>query len=186
MRGRKPKPSAEKAAEGNPGKRRYNKIDAAEPSQEPDCPKHLDARARSLWSRLTPLLMRRKFLKLEDQIQLANLCQAWSMLVEAREEMDQLQLVARAKLGKRKKGEKLRRSKLLVVSPSGYLQQNPLIGIINTQVGIIHRLGAVFGLSPADRTRLTNDDDIPLDRLDELERILGGDDERLATDTTIM
>jgi P27 family predicted phage terminase small subunit len=41
-----------------------------------------------------------------------------------------------------------------VKTPSGYVQQSPLIGIINSQVEIVNRISREFGLTPASRTRL--------------------------------
>jgi P27 family predicted phage terminase small subunit len=142
MRGPPPKPTAIKAAEGNPGKRRLNRSELLEDPQAPVCPSWLDSRGRRIWRTLVPLLMNSGVLRELDQIQLANLCDATSILISAKEAMDKLPAEAR----------------LIVKTPNGSFQTNPLLSIINTQRQIISRLAAEFGLSPAARARLTVED----------------------------
>lgn len=45
-------------------------------------------------------------------------------------------------------------SGLLMKTPAGYVQQSPLLGIINSQVEIINRISREFGLTPSSRTRI--------------------------------
>ena len=45
-RGRKPKPTAVKIDEGNPGKRRINGREPKPPASLPDCPAHLSDEAK--------------------------------------------------------------------------------------------------------------------------------------------
>jgi len=138
VRGPPPKPTVLKAAEGNPGKRRLNQAELAEAPQAPTCPKWLDEGGRQLWNTLVPELMKLGVLRVLDQIQLASLCDAYSTMIAAREAM--------AKLS----GE----TRMLVKTPNGAIQQNPLLSIINTQRQIIGRIAAEFGLTPAARARL--------------------------------
>ena len=110
MRGPPPKPTAIKAAEGNPGKRRLNQAELSEPPQAPACPKWLDEGARQLWHTLVPELMELGVLRELDQVQLASLCDAYSTMIAAREAM--------AKLS----GD----GRMLVKTPNGAIQQNLL------------------------------------------------------------
>ena len=50
--------------------------------------------------------------------------------------------------------QKVSESELMLRTPSGYVQQNPLIGIVNHCTDTITKLSREFGLTPASRTRL--------------------------------
>ena len=168
MRGPPPKPTAIKAAEGNPGKRRLNRCELDQEPQAPSCPRWLDARARREFHKLVDELKRLRVLREVDEILLASLCDAYSTLVAAREALDKLPADAR----------------LLVKTPNGAVQQNPLLSIINAQKQILGRLAAEFGLSPSARARLTLEESGE-DPHDALERLLTGHGVREPTDVEI-
>jgi P27 family predicted phage terminase small subunit len=69
-----------------------------------------------------------------DGLALANLCQAWSTLVKAQ--------------------IKLNETGLLLKTPSGYVQQSPLLGIVNSSIDTVLKLSREFGLTPSSRGRL--------------------------------
>lgn len=69
-----------------------------------------------------------------DGMSLANMCQAWSTLVKAQ--------------------KKLNETGMLLKTPSGYVQQNPLIGIINSCNETVLKISKEFGLTPASRSRV--------------------------------
>ena len=100
----------------------------------PSCPDHLDAEARREWKRLVKMLLRVRILTEADGLALANLCQAWSTLVKAQ--------------------TKLNESGLLLKTPSGYIQQSPLLGIVNNCTEKVVKLSREFGLTPSSRSRL--------------------------------
>jgi P27 family predicted phage terminase small subunit len=106
------------------------------PSQPkpPTCPDHLDADAKREWKRLVKLLLRMRVLTDADGLALANLCQAWSTLVKAQ--------------------IKLNETGLLLKTPSGYVQQSPLLGIVNSCIDTVLKLSREFGLTPSSRGRL--------------------------------
>ena len=83
---------------------------------------------------MVPILLRMGVLTEADEYALVNLCQAYSTLVKAQ--------------------QKLSETGLLLKTPSGYVQQNPLLGIVNTCTDTITKLSREFGLTPASRTRL--------------------------------
>ena len=56
VRGRKPKPTALKQQEGNPGKRPLNEREPTPPKGTIRCPNWLEAEAKKEWKRLAPSL----------------------------------------------------------------------------------------------------------------------------------
>jgi len=140
LRGPPPKPTSIREREGNPGRR---PLPANEPHPmlgEPDMPKFLDREARRLWKKLADILLPIRVLSIADGLALANLCQAYSILVQAHQAM---------RLATKGGG-----SGLLMKTPAGYVQQSPLLGIINGQVEIINRISREFGLTPSSRMRI--------------------------------
>ena len=133
-RGPIPKPSAIARAEGNPGKRRLNDCEPQPRATTPRCPEHLDAEAKKEWKRLIPILRRMKVLTEADWMTLANLCQAWSTMVQAQ--------------------KKLTEMGILYKSPSGYIQQSPLLSVVTHYIDIVTKLPREFGLTPAARSRM--------------------------------
>jgi P27 family predicted phage terminase small subunit len=121
-------------------------------------PSVLDRAGRREWNRLVPILLSMGVLTVADGVPLGNLCQAYSMLVQAHKAVRQA-----AKGGG---------SGLLMKTPSGYVQQSPLIGIINSQVEIINRISREFGLTPSSRTRLAGTVEPTMDALEA--KLCGG------------
>jgi P27 family predicted phage terminase small subunit len=154
LRGPIPKPDALKHAEGNPGKRKLNRAELAEDPKAPPAPSYLDTEARKTWNRLVKLLLRKGVLREEDQITLANLCMTYSQLVHAR----RLLAEQRAAFNKLKRKTPFK-DPLFVVAPSGYVQQSPLVSMINTYVDQVLKLSREFGLSPSSRARIRTNED---------------------------
>jgi Phage terminase, small subunit len=48
----------------------------------------------------------------------------------------------------------LNKGGILFETPNGYIQQNPLLGIIRVQMSIVNGLVREFGLTPSSRTRI--------------------------------
>jgi P27 family predicted phage terminase small subunit len=134
LRGPAPKPTAIKKAEGNPGKRKLNTQEPQPVPGAPECPDHLDAVAKKEWSRLSEILLAMKVLTEADYIALGNLCQAYSTLIDAQKHLN--------------------KGGILFKTPNGYVQQNPLLGIIRAQMNIVNGLVREFGLTPSSRTRI--------------------------------
>jgi P27 family predicted phage terminase small subunit len=133
-RGPAPKPTAIKRLEGNPGKRRLNDAEPKPIMGVPECPDYLDEVAKKEWGRLTTILTAMKVLTEADYIALANLCQAYSTLMNAQRQMNKTGILYKTK--------------------SGYIQQSPLLGIIGAQTRIVNDLLREFGLTPSSRTRI--------------------------------
>ena len=134
MRGRKPKPTALKLVQGNPGKRRIDGREPQPPRTRPTCPAHLSAPAKAEWKRLAGSLHEIGLLTQVDRTVLAAYCQAYGRWVEAE--------------------RKLAETPPLLKTPAGYVQVSPWLTISNKQVELMTRLMAELGLTPSARSRL--------------------------------
>jgi len=134
MRGRKPKPTAIRRLDGNPGKRGYNAAEPAPPEGLPDCPPHLTDLARAEWDRIAATLHQMGVVTTVDRAVLAAYCQAWGRWVEAE--------------------EKLKETPVMLKTPSGYVQQSPWLSVANKQLELMGRYMAELGITPASRSRV--------------------------------
>lgn len=156
MRGRKPKPTAIKIAEGNRGRRKLDKIEPQPDAGRFDPPSHLNDVARAEWARLEPELRRLNLLTKLDRANFAGYCQAYARWAFAEE---QLEL----------------KPSLIVKAPSGYAMPNPYIAIANKSASEMRKFAALFGFSPSDRVRLAvSPEDSPNSEIAELHAIMGG------------
>lgn len=139
MRGPKPKPTARRKLEGNPGGRPYNldepKLPAAAPSFD-DVPPVLagDDVAASEWKRLAPLLRQARIVTEADRGALIAACQQWSVY------QDSLQ---RAPAERR-----------VLRSPNDYPIPNPYIPMASKALLHCERLWESLGLTPSARSRV--------------------------------
>lgn len=153
MLGRTPKPTHLKILEGNPGKRPLN-LDEPKPRPvTPTCPSWLTGEAKREWKRLVPELEALGLLTIVDRGALAVCCQSYGRMVEAEKFLQRA-----AKTG------------FMFKTPSGYLQQLPQVSIAQKYAQQYRSFLGLFGLSPADRTRLSTGDSA--DEADEMEQLL--------------
>jgi P27 family predicted phage terminase small subunit len=134
MRGRKPKPTALKRLEGNPGKRPIRGDEPQPPRSQPSCPGHLSPAARAEWARLAQSLNGIGLLTQVDRAALAAYCQAYGRWVEAE--------------------RKLKETPVLLKTPAGYVQQSPWLTVSNKQMELMAKYMAELGLTPSSRRRL--------------------------------
>ncbi len=134
MRGRKPKPTALKIAQGNPGKRPINGHEPMPPGSLPDCPPHLSEVAQEEWHRIAESLNKIGLLTQVDRTTMAAYCQCYGRWVEAE--------------------QKLKDTPSILRMPSGYIQQSPWLTIANKQLELLVKYMAELGLTPASRSRL--------------------------------
>lgn len=85
QRGRKPKPSALKELEGNPGKREINTNEPHPVKKAPPCPKWLETEAKKEWRRLAKQMEQLGILTEVDMTAFAGYCQAYARWKEAEE-----------------------------------------------------------------------------------------------------
>jgi P27 family predicted phage terminase small subunit len=88
MAGRKPKPTALKKLEGNPGKRKLNTKEPMPGKGMPDCPKWLLPEAKKEWERLCVKLSEIGVLTEIDMAAFAAYCQSYARWKEAQEHID--------------------------------------------------------------------------------------------------
>ena len=152
-RGRKPKPSAIKELEGNPGKRPLNENEPKPVKKAPPCPKWLESDAKKEWRRLAKQMELLGILTQVDMAAFAGYCQAYARWKAAEEFITQ-------------HGE-------IVKTPSGYWQQVPQVGIAQNYLKTMNRIAEQFGLTPASRSRIIAGGDNGGTE-DEMEALLGG------------
>ena len=133
-RGRKPKPTAVKLLEGNPGKRPINKREPTPQKVAPECPTWLNEEAKLEWDRLADKMMNLGTLTEMDMAAFAGYCQSYARWKEAEEFIE-------------KHGT-------IVKTPSGYWQQVPQVSIAQTNLKIMLKFCSEFGLTPSSRSRM--------------------------------
>lgn len=88
MAGRKPKPTAIKKLEGNPGKRKLNTKEPIPAKGMPNCPEWLLPEAKKEWERLADLMNQIGVLTEVDMAAFAAYCQSYARWKEAQEHID--------------------------------------------------------------------------------------------------
>jgi len=136
-RGRKPKPTAIKVLEGNPGKRPLNANEPKPEKKSPKCPSWLEPEAKKEWRRMAKVLERLGVLTEIDAAAFAGYCQAYARWKEAE--------------------EFLSKHGTIFKTPSGYIQQVPQVSIAQTYLKVMKDFCSEFGLTPAARTRIKVD-----------------------------
>ena len=153
-RGRKPKPTALKLLEGNPGKRPLNTNEPVPPKGSVKCPTWLEPEAKKEWKRLAPSLEAMGVLTQADLTAFAGYCQAYARWKEAEEFIS-------------KHGS-------IFQTPSGYVQQVPQVSIAQHNLKIMQSFCSEFGLTPATRSRIIANNGENADDADPLEGLLKG------------
>ena len=155
MAGRKPKPTAVKKLEGNPGKRKLNMKEPEPGKGMPDCPEWLLPEAKTVWNRLCRKLSEMGVLTEIDMVAFAEYCQSYARWKEAHEHID-------------REGSTFETEK-------GYQQQTPWVGIANTNQKLMLSAASEFGLTPSARSRIMAASGAIKDDEDEMESLLGGE-----------
>src|SRR5688572_27143623 len=136
-RGPKPKPTALRVFEGDPGRllpRRDGEPMPASGEVAPGPPEWLGEAGRAVWAEVAPKLHALRLLTTVDCRLLSLYCEAWDELFAARKIIEAAGLVA--------------------TSDKGGQYQHPAVGIKNRAVARIRQLGGEFGMSPAARVGL--------------------------------
>lgn len=141
MKGRKPRPSAQRRLAGNPGHRATNQ-------SEPDPPPVTDAfdlppaelddlpTAQAEWRRLAPMLRQCRQVTEADRGALLALCIEWDRYLEAR----------------------VKAQPRVIAAPSGYAMPNPWLSIQTKALAACLKLWPELGLTPSSRTRVKTAD----------------------------
>ena len=152
-KGRKPKPTAMKLLEGNPGKRPLNVHEPIPPKGTVKCPAWLLPEAKKEWKRLAPALEAMGVLTMADQTAFEGYCQAYARWKEAEEFISQHGSIFK--------------------TPSGYVQQVPQVSIAQQNLRIMQSFCSEFGLTPATRSRIIAGGNDPVAD-DPMEALLAG------------
>lgn len=149
-RGRKPKPTALKVLEGNPGKRPLNANEPKPEKKAPKCPAWLEPEAKKEWRRMSKILEELGILTEIDASAFSGYCQAYARWKEAE--------------------EFLSKHGTIFKTPSGYIQQVPQVSIAQTYLKIMKDFCSEFGLTPSSRSRINagtakGDTDDPMEEL---------------------
>jgi P27 family predicted phage terminase small subunit len=139
MRGPKPKPTAQKLLEGNPGKRPVNADEPQLPAAGADfdaAPPELKNHPHAIaeWNRLAPLLRQAAAITAGDRSALLALCLEWDRYLSAMAEI--------AKLG------------LVIQTKTGYPMANPYLPVATKALAACNRLWPELGLTPSSRARI--------------------------------
>lgn len=154
QRGRKPKPTALKMLEGNPGGRPLNEAEPKPQKKAPRCPPWLEDEAKREWKRMAKVLEQMGLLTEMDMAAFAGYCQAYARWKEAEEFLTQHGSMVR--------------------TPNGYLQQVPQVSIAQTNMKIMLKFCEQFGLTPSARSRIVGGEGAAAPA-DDMELLLGGD-----------
>lgn len=160
-RGPKPLPANVHLLRGNASKRPLGTLlSEFRPDVElPDCPSVLWPEAKREWKRLAPELLRYGLVSKLDRGVLAMCCQEWARWQWAER-----------KIKEANKDDPAGERGLIEVAPSGYRMQSVYLQISVKAQERYEKLKANFGLSPADRTRVTpSDAQIPLPGMEPAE-----------------
>lgn len=134
--GPKKKPTALKLIKGTIRKASIN-IDEPNPDIKiPDPPEHLSKEALTEWQRITPELFSMGLITNLDMASLASYCQAYGRWVVAERELKES-------------------GNLTIVTMQNNIIQNPLVGIANVAMEIMRKHLSNFGMSPADRAKVS-------------------------------
>ena len=152
--GRKPKPTAMKVLEGNPGKRPLNLAEPHPEKKLPDCPDWLEDEAKAEWERLAVPLYNLGLLTELDMAAFASYCQAYARWKEAEEFISQHGSIVKTK--------------------TGYWQQVPQVSIARANQAMMLKAAAEFGLTPSARSRIIAGNTKAEDAVDDMEALLGG------------
>lgn len=132
--GRKPRPTALKVIEGNPGKHKLPKNEPKPRPVRPEMPAYLDTEGRKRWEELVSDLESIGVLTVVDREVLGGYCAAFASFVSATRILEEKGWVTTAQ--------------------SGYEMPSPWVAIRNRAMDDLRRFGAELGIGAASRSRI--------------------------------
>jgi len=143
MAGRRPKPTALKQLQGNPGKRKLNQDEPKPAKGVPCAPGYLTPVAAEEWHRIVPELERIGVLTQVDGTALASYCMTFSRWVQSETEITQYGVLIKEpvfdKLGNWV-GDKLKKNPACTAAMACQKEMRALLGL--------------FGMDPSSRSRI--------------------------------
>ena len=147
-RGRKPKPTAVKKLEGNPGKRPLNDAEPTPATDMPPMPEDLGEQARACWASLGPEMHRIGILTSIDAGGLESYCRLYGLAREC---------WARAE------------EQGTIVEIGGKPETNPWLREAHKAESMLHKLRTELGLNATSRSRIAA---TPADKAEDLYKFL--------------
>ena len=141
--GPKPKPTALKLVQGNPGKRALPKNEAVVALSEPTPPAFLCDDAKVEWGRVCSALYAAGLMTELDRAALAAYAAAYGRWAQAERAINTMA------------GKDGINAALLIKTKEGNAIQNPLVGIANKARNDVVRFAAEFGMTPSARSRVS-------------------------------
>ena len=143
-RGRKPKPTAVKIRQGNPGKRKLNENEPlfSEFDENTPPPDDLDENGKVMWAFVLKELIPQKVLLKTDLQTVANYCIAY-----------QNRKIANADISKYGS----------VIETEAGIKRNPAYTTLKEAMADMAKFGSLLGLDPSSRTRLSGNADNKID-----------------------
>ncbi len=147
--GRKPKPTAKRKLQGNPGRRPLpkNEPQPRKPAGIPRAPQHLDKLAQKEWRRMAKELHPLGLLTNIDLTALAAYCASFSIWIDAQKQ--------------------IQKHGVLIKAQSGFPMQSPYLAISNRAMTEMRKWMVEFGLTPSSRSRVEAK---PVEKESELEK----------------
>jgi P27 family predicted phage terminase small subunit len=133
VKGRKPKPVAQKRAEGNPGKRKLHEPLVVKPGA-PEKPDDLPPAGSQLWDELVPALTAAGVLEQVDRAAFIALCVQWGRAEQAR--------------------AVIREQGAFALGSMGQLVAHPAVGLERDAHAMLLRFAEQYGLTAAARARI--------------------------------
>lgn len=135
MRGGKPKPTALKILQGNPGGRPLNQNEPKPPSGRPKMPNWISDRARKHWKLNAGTLFSKSLLTKFDSAAFAGMCECLAGLEES--------------------NEILKRDGPVILGQSGAPIKHPMANYKKDMLTLLRGYVSEFGLTPSSRSRVT-------------------------------
>ena len=152
MAGRRPKPTAQKELEGNPGKRPLNENEPKPAIGGARCPSHLSREAKREWSRIVPELERIGVLSMIDIGAIAACCQSYGRWVRLEQDIKREGEFINMPIISKQTNEPVKNENGEMLTLSA---RNPKV-VESRQTLIQYRAYcSEFGLTPSSRSRIT-------------------------------
>lgn len=136
MKGRKPKPDNIRVLQGNKGKRPIHKGVPRPENEKYPAPDFLSAGAKAEWTYISGELFKLGMLAKIDRGALAAYCQTYDRWQQTQTEFN-------------------KDPQMTIKTSFGNVMQNPLLGVINTSLLLMHKFLVEFGMTPSSRGRLS-------------------------------
>ena len=142
-KGRKPKPTALKLVEGNPGHRPINHNEPRPNRVAPPCPDVLKDEERLAWDYLIDELRKMGTLASSDKADMTCYAHWFGTLIKAKSKLIELKAAGDG------------RDPEVIKTAAGNFIQNPWLSIANTAAKELAKICEKLGLDPTSRVRLT-------------------------------